>query len=239
MDRNLFVVLAWLLMSAFFTSTIKGETFKDDEYKYKIDLPDGALPHHKPHASLNLVFTLPDSTATFAVYALDVGELPQDELASSDSKLVYREDYIARLDKEILNINAEPDTILKDPWVDKVIKKYKFGEDNEAITYTFFHKEYPHVVLVVGQDLERPEIKETLESFRTPKFVYTWKSILVWIAICGVAMLIGFLGGGGVKNEALGSFLFYVFFLGGFIVFVFLCINSFTSITKYIWYYWL
>lgn len=223
-------------MQIFCSLVVSAETFKDDEYHYRINVPEGSEMRHNPHERYNLTFSLPDTTATFFVYALDVGEIPRDEMASSDTKTVFRRDYISRLDREAFKLPATPVEEKEDFWIKRVERRYNLDDGAQAITVTYFENEYPHVVAVVGKDLDRPEVRSVIDSFKTEKFKFSGWAVWGSIAACLLAMGIGFLGGGGIDNKAVSSFFFYVFFLGGFAMLLLMIVLSFFDLYGKIWY---
>lgn len=179
MKRILFSLLCLL----FWTIPFQAEVFKDSDFKYKITIPEGAEVNHYPEQNHNLNFILPDSSAFFYVYALDINQLPKDEYQSDDTKTVFRKDYIADLDEKVFKLPTDSMVLTKSRWIDEKQRIYYFEDGTQAITRTYFHEDYPHIVAVFGSDLDRTEVQNTLDSFRTPKFEFTIWSILLGIGI--------------------------------------------------------
>lgn len=70
-----------IILLSMFILRAHADNFVDDEYRYRIDIPEGSVVDHFPHQHSNLRFALPDSSAVFYIFALDVNEIPRGEYA--------------------------------------------------------------------------------------------------------------------------------------------------------------
>lgn len=185
---------AFALIVFLFALHLNAELFKDTEYNYQIEVPDVNAVKHFPHKNHNLTFTNADSTAWFYVYALDVSEEPGDELLDDNKKIIYKESFVDGLDRKIFNVGDSIVYTKEGTLINRVERRYQLPDGNEGITVTYFHEENPHIVAVFGKDLERPEIRQTLDSFRTKNIDYSllFLNLFGWggLIIVGIGIIV-------------------------------------------------
>ena len=214
-----------------FICMIHAEVFIDDDYNYRINIPEGSIVNHFPHKNFNLNFILPDSSATFYIYVLDVNEIPHGEYESDDIHYSYKENYIENLDKEAFNVGENKIEDKVNTWIVGSVRRYELGNGRQAITYTYFDDENPHVVAVFGYDLDRPIVKKTLESFRTSSIVFTGKAYAVYVIGLILLVVILALLGEYIKNGMIAGTFFILMFVAIFLLEAIGLIN----IPGYIW----
>lgn len=193
----------FFLLFAVIGMNLSAEVFKDGEYKYKISVPDIDKIVHNPHENHNLKFLSADSTVWFYVYALDVSEEPGDELADDDGKIVYKKSYIDNLDSKVFNVGSNMTAEKHNNLFNRIERHYDLDNGQQAVTITFFDKEYPHIVAAFGPDLDRKEIQETLSSFRTKQITTTRKFDLFVGGGSLLLILLGFWASDYIGNPAL------------------------------------
>lgn len=179
-----------IILLSMFILRAHADNFVDDEYRYRIDIPEGSVVDHFPHQHSNLRFALPDSSAVFYIFALDVNEIPRGEYASDDTHSVFKKSYIEKLDREVFNVGENIIEDKENSWIKRNERRYDLGNGRQVITHTYYDEEYPHIVAVFGCELDRPIIKATLDSFRTSAIELTGKGIIVYIVSLFVILIV-------------------------------------------------
>lgn len=165
-----------------------GVLIKDPDHKLRIDIPDTtSMVRGEKDSPLALKFNV-GPNHILVIYK-DVRPLDNDPLKDDDTQTVWREDYIANLDRALIGHQTLTDST-RNTWMRHYTKHFTINDTTQVRTHIEYDKKDSYMIVVTGPDVDSPQVNAVIKSLETPSDSYTWYTAFAVLGAIALLFLI-------------------------------------------------